>query len=87
MRNFISFKANKEAWLATSTLDGKSDGKMRFDANKLYHLRIIGNGRLDVSDYCFDELVVATRDVYAAVTDGLFEVIALGDDHHERGYN
>lgn len=86
-RNFISFKANDEVWLATTTLNGKSDGMMCFDLGKIYHLRILGEGRLDVSDYCFDELVVATRDVYTAVTAGSFDVIAFGDDHHERGYN
>jgi hypothetical protein len=86
-REFISLKAVDEVWLATSTPNGKTDGMMCFEAGSTYHLRIAGQNLLDVSDYCFDELVVATRDVYTAVAAGSFEVLTFGGDHHERGYN
>lgn len=74
-KEYLIIRAREGTWIPTYTPNGMPDGSMCFDAGKTYHLKAGDNGYLDVSDYCMDELVVLTRDIYAATIARCFEVL------------
>lgn len=87
MNDYLVLKAVDDVMLPTYLPNGEPEGAIGFDNGKTYHLRVIGNGFLDVSDYVLDELVIATRDLNQAVMFGSFTVVSDADENIVRGYN